>query len=1439
MGKAGTWRWGLAAALIACAGIAAATVRVPLSDVTQMATGRQHSCALDSAGKVYCWGANGLGQLGLGEDATPTVRPAPVPVPGLSGMRGLASGYGHTCAITAARAVQCWGLNDSGQSGDTSLRYQAATPVDVQGLPGPVRALATGANHSCALLEDGRVSCWGDNRLGQLGDGSSVEARATAGEVQGLGAAVTRIEAGDQHTCALLADGGVRCWGHNRFGQLGDDSTSNRTRPVAVQGLPGPVRALAGGTDSSCAVMHTGALYCWGPQYPLGAFVDGSLRARLYPGFETGYVDVEAGAYHFCALAGNGAVRCIGENVYGQFGTGPIDGSLGVDSPPGLAADVAQLSAGGDHTCARSASGTVQCWGDNRFGQLGIDAISVRLVPTQVSGLTRGIRAVGVGSYHACALTDAGAVHCWGANNAGQLGDGSDRLRLTPVAVPALSSGVRALATGGASNCAITAERRAQCWGANFQGQLGIDLPLSSAPPRDVVGLGNADVVAVSVGDAHACALLDGGGIKCWGDNSHGQIGDGSRETRLRAVDVVGLGSGVRAISAGYRHSCAVLASGGLKCWGLNDVGQLGDGSKIDRLTPTDVVGLSAGVVEVGAGGLHTCARLDDGAVKCWGGSFFGLLLGDESQQDRTIPGDVPALRGGVAALAVSLYHTCVRLQDGAMRCWGGNDGAIGDNSTLGRPTPVEVAGLNRGVSAIAAGYGLGGHTCAVVDGAAQCWGENTYAQIGDGTTHGIPVPQTVVRNELDRQLAAVSAEANAASRRAILDASGRYVLFESEADNLVAGDSNRARDVFLRDRETGLVQRISVDNAGAQITGDAQAAGLSADARLALFVAPDAAVGSLLGESAKSAALRRKNGQLAILLRNLLTGTTQRIASGVQAQAGLNPQLAGNGNAVVYTATTSNPAQGSVGQDNIYVVTLANTGGVVQVGSPRCLTCKSINADGSESTINSNGPSGAAVVSANGKFVAFESQASNLLAATPAPCSGSSDVLLRNLLTGISQRVSTPGQGGQCNGGASTAPSIDASGSVVAFVSSQPLLAGDNNRSNDVFVWTATDAALSRISVAPGGTDANGDSSAPQVSGDGKTVAFLSAASNLDLGFPDNNDRIDLHTANLSGTVLRLSRSATGAEANADSGAPSISYDGSQLAFDSAAASLLGSTIGRQAVFTRANPLVPTKRSATWWLPAESGWGLTVFDQGNVLAPIWFTYDDDSEPTWFLVAGAFAQSDGSFTGDLFRFTGVPYDRISGPAATSASRIGDIRLRYTGLSALQFDYRVGDVRQSKRLQRFAFGTRAFACTASPTLSRANTRNYTDLWTGAGNSNGWGLSLFHVDNAIFAIWYTYDADGEAVFFVVATSQQPDGSFTGDIVRQRDGTPFSRIDGNAPSNGADIVGSARLRFHDGERADFTHTIGGVSQTRAITRLLLGDQATECRAEDVGDR
>ena len=341
--------------------------------------------------------------------------------------------------------------------------------------------------------------------------------------------------------------------------------------------------------------------------------------------------------------------------------------------------------------------------------------------------------AVSAGSSHTCAVTAAGGLKCWGKNEFGQLGDGTTTDRTTPVDVVGLTSDVAAVsAQGGWSDqtCALTTAGGLKCWGNNESGQLGDGTTTNRTTPVDVVGL-TSGVAAVSGGTLHTCAVTTAGGLKCWGDNFFGQLGDGTTTDRQAPVDVVGLTSGVAAVSNGNAHTCAVTTTSGIKCWGSNLLGVLGDGTTVDRLTPVDVAGLTSNAAAVAAGAVHTCALTKAGDLKCWGFNELGAL-GDGTTTDRAVPVDVSGLASGVTAVSAGRFHTCVVTTAG-LKCWGFNvSGQLGNGTTTQRATPGDVLGLTSEVAAVAAG---GGHTCAVeTAGGLKCWGANLSGQLGDET---------------------------------------------------------------------------------------------------------------------------------------------------------------------------------------------------------------------------------------------------------------------------------------------------------------------------------------------------------------------------------------------------------------------------------------------------------------------------------------------------------------------------------------------------------------------------------------------------------------------------------------------------------------------------------------------------------------------------------
>ena len=375
-----------------------------------------------------------------------------------------------------------------------------------------------------------------------------------------------------------------------------------------------------------------------------------------------GISKISAGNFHTCALTNGGGVKCWGSNQFGQMGVSLslFSSSTPVDVP-GLSSGVAAIAAGQLHTCALTTLGGVKCWGLNSNGQLGDNGPeAVRFTPADVSGLTSGVTAIAAGLLTTCALTTGGGAKCWGANGGGQLGDGTTIQRPAPVDVFGLASGVSAIATHNGHSCALTTGGGIKCWGQNNSGQLGIGSPPNASfTPVDVISAQGMPALtgasAITVNFASSCARASSGGVLCWGSNSAGQLGNDlisfSSNTPVNVLS--GPSStplvGVSAIAAGSSHACALTSVGGLKCWGFNTSGQIGNGNNSFVVsTPEDVIaGPSlpplSGVNAVSAGETHTCALMNNGGVKCWGANFYGQL-GDNSTSPRFTPVDVLVL---------------------------------------------------------------------------------------------------------------------------------------------------------------------------------------------------------------------------------------------------------------------------------------------------------------------------------------------------------------------------------------------------------------------------------------------------------------------------------------------------------------------------------------------------------------------------------------------------------------------------------------------------------------------------------------------------------------------------------------------------------------------------------------------------------------------------
>ena len=379
---------------------------------------------------------------------------------------------------------------------DHDLQFDGEFPdfdSDDLGPRGAVRELELGMDHSCALLFGGRVKCWGANRSGQLGNGSTVS-RSRPVEVANVDTAID-VSAGYRHTCVVLENGLVQCWGSNQYGQLGFEA-ADALEPVTVPGVEDAVSVTAGEAHT-CALIQAGEVLCWGRnqygQLGDGSFTD-SRQPRVVVDLQGAYA-VHTSWNHTCAIASSNdrpdltqVLFCWGSNNSGQVGDGY---TFDTNVPHAITSAALSVSAAYSHTCARVIGGSAMCWGWNTDGQLGLrspDNMATR--PTLIPGLSQ-VKGIHGGRFNTCANLDNGFVQCWGSNLQGELGLGNYRsgptTRIPYFSVFGLYGTVLSINTGLNHACALLSDRSVVCWGRNHEGQLGDGTTVRSPKPVQVM----------------------------------------------------------------------------------------------------------------------------------------------------------------------------------------------------------------------------------------------------------------------------------------------------------------------------------------------------------------------------------------------------------------------------------------------------------------------------------------------------------------------------------------------------------------------------------------------------------------------------------------------------------------------------------------------------------------------------------------------------------------------------------------------------------------------------------------------------------------------------------------------------------------------------------------------------------------------------------------
>jgi alpha-tubulin suppressor-like RCC1 family protein len=627
----------------------------------EIKSGYNYTCARYKDSRILCWGF-----YIWGSSRSALISYAPELRASGTGLKGFDANMEMVCGVTTSNSLQCRGYNYLSMGGP--IATFSSSYVDM-GFTGTTQQISIGRDHACRLT-GGAVECWGSNADGQLGNGS-VGGESATPQSTGLIAGMIKVVTNDSTTCALHASGHAYCWGYNGSGLVGQSGLPvQQPTPVMPTGL-GVVKDIGVGNLHACALLHNGTVKCWGGNSK-GQLGIGTNTATTTPTLVTrlpGKVaSIEISDYKSCAiLEGGGDVYCWGDPDNGQVPFARKDGAVPVprDIKPLLGLEVEdirykELSSKG-YGCARLSNGELRCWGRSVASNLGNPASSYTsaqpvLALGAVSDFSIGSGGTG------CAILNAGGINCWGDNAGGGVGDGTQVTPAVPTAPTGLAAdNVKSLDIRFTQSAAVLSDGSVQEWGVD-----GVLAPQTRA------GVANAEKVVN--GASHSCALIDDGTVRCWGKSDRGQLGNGTIDVLPAAAATPTLPEPIQDLAAGGRHTCALGISGAVYCWGNNEFGQLGIG-KLDQMfsTPQAVPKLQEGVEAIAAGGDHTCARLVSGGMRCWGRNNFGQLGTGEYKLGSfvTAPVAVRGLDFGVTKISLNGDVSCAITRAKTAKCWG------------------------------------------------------------------------------------------------------------------------------------------------------------------------------------------------------------------------------------------------------------------------------------------------------------------------------------------------------------------------------------------------------------------------------------------------------------------------------------------------------------------------------------------------------------------------------------------------------------------------------------------------------------------------------------------------------------------------------------------------------------------------------------------------
>jgi len=676
-------------------------------------------------GKIYDWGYNASGQLGIGNTIQQN---SPIQMGNDSNWLSISADWSFALAIKSDGTLWGWGDNSHGQLGIGNT-IQQNSPVQI-GIDHNWAKIVCGEHFSLALKTDGSLWAWGRNLHGQLGTGDTIEQHlptlisnnkwvaisSDAGSFSsaaikydgslwawgsnlygtlGLGDTLDRFsptQIGSDHDWVLIscnesflavkANGSLWGWGQNNTGQLGLGDTIIRKLPIQVGTEHTWIKVLA--SPHAFGLKDNGTIWAWGfngeGQMALG-FIGGTYLSPIQPNNESYWVDFSLGVQGNTILEqSNSSLWNCGLNQFGQLGLGYVnlwEDTLHAVSTP--ATEWVSGSVGSSHTAAIYSDGSLWTWGYNNHGQLGLGTTTEQHSPVQLGAGTTWTAAA-CGTDHTLALQANGSLWAWGKNTDGQLGTGNNTEQHSPVQV---SGTWTAMAAGDAHSMALKADGSLWTWGNNNTGQLGLGNYTNQNSPQQVGQ--DSTWIAIAAGEGHSLGLKADGTLWAWGLNLYGQLGTGNNTIQDAPVQV-GNDHDWTAISAGANHSMALKADGSLWAWGQNSAGQLGNGNNSNQSSPVQVSG--SNWIALNAGAEHSIAYKADGSIWDWGNNGYGQLgLGNNTNYNTPQQVSQPAIVHMFAG--PEAYHTGIIKDTRSLICLAGHNdhGQLGDGSILDKNT--------------------------------------------------------------------------------------------------------------------------------------------------------------------------------------------------------------------------------------------------------------------------------------------------------------------------------------------------------------------------------------------------------------------------------------------------------------------------------------------------------------------------------------------------------------------------------------------------------------------------------------------------------------------------------------------------------------------------------------------------------------------------------